>query len=185
MIPLAALPALNACLNAASALLLLAGFAAIRRRRVAVHRACMVIAFAVSVAFLVSYLTYHAHAGTTRFAGEGWIRPLYFTILTTHTVLAALVPPLAIGTLVLAFRGRFARHTRLARWTLPAWLYVSVTGVVIYAMLYHLYPREVASVELRRATTTAPASVAAPKPSATTSDGASGGCAAAACGPPR
>ncbi len=139
MIPLAALPALNATLNGVSALLLTAGFVAIRRRHVRVHRACMVAAFCSSIVFLVSYLTYHAQVGTTRFQGQGWSRPVYFTILGTHTVLAALIPPLAMITLAFALRGRFTRHGRLARWTLPAWLYVSVTGVVIYVMLYHLF----------------------------------------------
>jgi uncharacterized membrane protein YozB (DUF420 family) len=99
----------------------------------------MVAAFCTSILFLASYLTYHLQAGTTRFPGQGWSRPLYFTILGTHTVLAALIPPLAVVTLGFALRGRFARHVRLARWTLPAWLYVSVTGVVIYVMLYHLF----------------------------------------------
>jgi putative membrane protein len=140
VIPLGVLPSLNAALNAASTVLLAAGWVAIRRRRVRVHRACMAGAFCTSTAFLVSYVTYHLQAGTTRFAGGGWSRPLYFGILGTHTVLAALIPPLAIATLVLALRGRFARHAWLARWTLPAWLYVSVTGVVIYVMLYHLWP---------------------------------------------
>lgn len=141
MIPLRALPALNATLNATSAVLLLAGWLAIRRRAVRVHRACMVAAFGTSVVFLVSYLVYHAQAGTTRFPGQGWIRPLYFGILGTHTVLAAIVPVLAVLTLRLAFRARFDRHARLARWTLPVWLYVSVTGVVVYALLYWLYPQ--------------------------------------------
>ncbi len=136
MIPLSALPALNAVLNATSAVLLAAGFLAIRRRRVRLHRACMVSAFATSVVFLTSYLTYHLQVGTTRFPGHGWTRPVYFAILGTHTVLAATIPPLAITTLVLALRGRFGRHVRLARWTLPTWFYVSVTGVVIYVMLY-------------------------------------------------
>ena len=136
MIALADLPALNAVLNGTSAVLLTAGFVAIRRRHVRTHRACMVAAFATSVVFLASYLTYHLQVGTTRFPGHGWTRPVYFTILGTHTVLAALIPPLAITTLVLALRARFSRHARLARWTLPAWLYVSVTGVVIYLMLY-------------------------------------------------
>ena len=139
MIRLAALPLLNATLNGASAVLLTAGFLAIRRRRVRIHRACMVAAFCTSIAFLISYLTYHAQVGTTRFAGPGWSRPLYFVILGTHTLLAALIPPLAVVTLVFALRGRFVRHARIARWTLPAWLYVSVTGVVIYVMLYHLF----------------------------------------------
>ena len=138
MIPLAALPALNAILNGTSAVLLSIGFLAIRRRQVRLHRACMVGAFVTSIVFLASYVTYHVQVGTTRFAGAGWVRPLYFTILGTHTVLAALIPPLAIVTLTLAMRARFSRHARLARWTLPAWLYVSVTGVVVYVMLYHV-----------------------------------------------
>lgn len=141
MIPLGALPTVNAVLNGTSAILLVSGYLAIRRRQVRVHRACMVAAFVSSVCFLVSYLTYHAQVGASRFAGQGWIRPVYFTLLGTHTVLAALIPPLAIVTLTLARRGRFRRHARLARWTLPTWLYVSVTGVVIYVMLYHVYGR--------------------------------------------
>ena len=138
MIPLTALPTCNACLNGLSALFLVAGYGAIRRRRVHLHRACMLAAFTTSIVFLISYLTYHAQVGTTRFGGQGWTRPLYFAILGTHTVLAALVPVLATITVVLALRRRFTRHARLARWTLPPWLYVSVTGVVIYVMLYHL-----------------------------------------------
>ena len=140
MIPLTALPTLNAVLNATSACLLVGGYVAIRRRRVAVHRACMVTAFATSVLFLISYLVYHAQAGTTRFTGQGWIRPAYFTILGTHTVLAAVVPLLAVATLSRALRGQFDRHARLARWTLPVWLYVSVTGVLIYLALYQVWP---------------------------------------------
>src|SRR5262249_36810321 len=128
-----------------------AGYVAIRRRRVHVHRACMAAAFATSVVFLASYLTYHLQAGTTRFPGQGWVRPFYFSLLGTHTVLAASIPPLAGVTLVLALRGRFARHARLARWTLPAWFYVSVTGVVIYLMLYHLYAPACGRVPRRRA----------------------------------
>src|SRR6058998_3756077 len=96
----------------------------------------MVAAFVTSIVFLASYLTYHLQVGTTRFPGQGWARPVYLTILGTHTVLAALIPPLAIVTLSYALRARFTRHVRLARWTLPTWLYVSVTGVVIYVMLY-------------------------------------------------
>jgi putative membrane protein len=139
VIPLAALPALNAALNATSALLLTAGWVAIRRRRVAVHRACMVSALATSVLFLTSYVVYHAQVGTTHFPGTGWSRTTYFLVLGTHTPLAALVPVLAVVTLTFALRERFDRHVRLARWTLPIWMYVSVTGVVIYVMLYHLY----------------------------------------------
>ena len=140
MIPLTALPTLNAVLNGTSAVLLASGYVAIRRRRVRVHRACMAAVFTTSIVFLASYLTYHLQVGTTRFAGQGWSRPIYFTILGTHTLLAACIPPLAVITLTFALRGRFARHVRLARWTLPAWFYVSVTGVVIYVMLYHLFP---------------------------------------------
>jgi uncharacterized membrane protein YozB (DUF420 family) len=140
MIPLDLLPTLNATLNAISAGLLTVGFTAVRRRRIRLHRVCMVGAFCTSIVFLASYVVYHANAGTTRFTAEGWIRPFYFAVLLTHTVLAALVPILATTTLVLALRGRFTRHARLARYTLPAWLYVSGTGVVIYVMLYHLFP---------------------------------------------
>jgi len=178
VIPLADLPALNACLNATSAVLLAVGFAAIRRRRVRLHRACMLAAFAASIAFLASYLTYHLQAGTTRFAGTGWIRPVYFTILATHTVLAALIPPLAIATVSLAFRARFARHARLARWTLPAWFYVSVTGVVIYVILYWLYPATVA----RAAVATAAAHASAANATAMASESASDGSVAADAG---
>lgn len=140
MVPLSWLPALNACLNAASALFLAAGFAAIRRKRVKVHRRLMLSALATSGLFLVSYLYYHAHAGTTRFAGVGWSRPVYFAILGSHTVLAVAILPLVGVTLARALRRRFSLHRRIARVTLPLWLYVSVTGVVVYAMLYHLYP---------------------------------------------
>ncbi len=131
------LPTLNAALNATSAVLLALGFAFIRRGRWKVHRAFMLSAFATSTAFLVSYLYYHAQVGTTPFAGQGWVRPVYFTILLTHTVLAVAVVPLALVTLARALRARFDRHRRIARWALPLWLYVSVTGVVVYLMLYH------------------------------------------------
>jgi len=134
------LPHLNATLNALCAVFLLAGFACIRAHRIPAHRACMVAAFVTSCLFLVSYITYHSQAGTTRFTAQGWIRPLYFTLLTSHTVLAAAIVPLAIVTLRRGLRRDDARHRRLARWTLPVWLYVSVTGVVIYAFLYHLFP---------------------------------------------
>jgi putative membrane protein len=135
-----ALPALNAALNSLSAVLLLAGYALIRAGRRRAHQACMLGAFSVSVLFLISYVTYHAQAGSVRFTGTGVVRPLYFAILITHIVLAAAIVPMALVTLARAARGRFALHARLARWTLPIWLYVSVTGVVVYAMLYHLYP---------------------------------------------
>ncbi|MBI2194872.1 MAG: DUF420 domain-containing protein [Planctomycetes bacterium] len=135
-LPLTVFPPLNACLNAASAVLLIAGFAFIRWKRVMPHRCCMTAAFGVSITFLISYLYYHSHHGATQFQGTGWIRPVYFTILVSHTVLAATVPVLALVTLYRATRKEFGRHARIARWTLPIWLYVSVTGVVIYWMLY-------------------------------------------------
>jgi uncharacterized membrane protein YozB (DUF420 family) len=137
------LPSVNAFLNGLSALLLVAGYRAIRNRRVVLHQTCMLTALGVSVFFLASYLYYHFHvkAGQpTPFPGQGWVRPVYFTILLTHTVLAAAAAPLALVTAYLGLRGRLARHVRIARWTLPIWLYVSVTGVVVYWMLYHLYP---------------------------------------------
>lgn len=130
------LPSLNAALNSASAILLAAGFYFIRAKNVAAHRFCMVSAFIVSVIFLISYLVYHAHAGTTHFKGTGFVRPVYFSILTTHTVLAAFTPFLAVTALYRAFRRDFERHKKTARITLPLWIYVSVTGVVIYVMLY-------------------------------------------------
>lgn len=173
MIALTSLPALNAVLNGTSAVLLALGYLAIRSRRVHVHRACMVAAFVTSVVFLASYLTYHYQVGTTRFPGTGGLRTLYLLILGTHTVLAALIPPLAITTLVLALRGRFDRHARLARWTLPTWLYVSVTGVVIYVMLYQLYPPAAASAP--RAEATAAAHATSAKAPASPSDSQSGG----------
>jgi len=134
------LPTLNACLNATSALLLLLGFYFIRQRNIQAHRACMGGAFVVSVFFLISYLIYHAQAGSTPFTGQGTVRLIYFAILISHTILAALVPFLAVITLLHALRERYDKHRRIARWTLPLWLYVSVTGVVVYVMLYHLYP---------------------------------------------
>jgi uncharacterized membrane protein YozB (DUF420 family) len=132
------LPTVNAALNATAALLLVLGYFFIRRGMIKHHRACMIAAFIVSTLFLASYLTYHAQVGSRRFTGTGAIRTVYLTILLTHTVLAALVPPMAIVTLVRALRERFDRHVPLARWTLPIWLYVSVTGVVVYLMLYRL-----------------------------------------------
>lgn len=138
MIPLSALPTLNALLNTTSAVLLIFGYRFIRRQNIRAHRACMLAAFSISVLFLISYLTYHYHVGSTRFTGQGWIRPIYFTILLSHTVLAALVPFLALLTLFRALQAQFPKHRRIARWTLPIWLYVSVTGVIVYLMLYHL-----------------------------------------------
>ncbi len=132
-------PALNAVLNATSAFLLVTGRTLIRRGKIAAHRACMIAAVCTSAIFFVSYVYYHLHVGSVRFQGHGWVRPLYFTILISHTLLAATVPPLALVTLTLGLRARFARHRALARWTYPIWMYVSITGVVIYLMLYHLF----------------------------------------------
>ena len=131
--------ALNAVLNGTSAVLLVAGFAAIRRKRVMLHRNLMLVAFCVSSVFLVSYVVHKIAVGTHRFP-DVWMRPVYLTILATHTFLAALIVPLALTTLTLGLKRRHPRHERLARWTLPIWLYVSVTGVVIYFLLYKLYP---------------------------------------------
>ena len=132
------LPTLNAVLNGLAALCLIAGYGFIRGRRVRAHKSAMLAAFTCSIAFLVSYLVYHAQVGSVRFQGTGTIRTVYLSLLASHTVLAAAVPFLAVATLYLAFRERFPRHRALARVTLPIWLYVSVTGVVIYWMLYHL-----------------------------------------------
>ena len=137
---LSVLPAVNAVLNGTSAVLLVTGWLLIRRRRIVGHRAAMLLAFLVSVVFLSSYLTLRYFAGFTRFTGQGWARSIYFAILISHTALAAMVPPLAITLLYLAFRSRFTAHRRLARWAFPIWLYVSVTGVIVYLMLYQLYP---------------------------------------------
>jgi putative membrane protein len=134
------LPGVNATLNALSAALVVAGYLCIRRGKAAAHKRCMLSALVVSSLFLVGYLTLRAVAGMTRFTGEGWIRPVYFAILSSHTVLAALIVPLVSVTAVRALRGDFQRHVRIARWTLPLWWYVSVTGVLIYWLLYHLYP---------------------------------------------
>lgn len=134
------LPAVNACLNATSAFFLLAGYVFIRRGIVPLHRACMVTAFLCSSVFLYFYVYYHLHVGIVRFTGQGWIRPVYFTILITHTILAIIIVPLVLVTLTRALRSQFARHRSIARWTLPAWLYVSITGVVVYWLLYRAYP---------------------------------------------
>jgi putative membrane protein len=134
------LPHLNACLNATSAVLLFSGYAFIRSRNVAAHRACQVSALVVSSLFLASYLTYHYYHGATRFPGTGLARPIYFTILISHTILAIVIVPLVILTFYRALRQDFSRHMRIARVTLPLWLYVSITGVIVYLMLYHIYP---------------------------------------------
>jgi uncharacterized membrane protein YozB (DUF420 family) len=135
------LPAVNAVLNASSGILLVAGYLAIRQRAVRLHKICMLSALGVSAVFLGCYLYYHfvVKDGTpTKFQGTGWIRPTYFTILISHTILAATVAPLAIITAYLGISNRLIRHMKLARWTLPIWLYVSVTGVVVYWMLYQM-----------------------------------------------
>jgi uncharacterized membrane protein YozB (DUF420 family) len=134
------LPHVNACLNGTSAVLLLSGYTFIRSRNVAAHRACQVAALIVSLLFLASYLTYHYNHGSTRFQGTGIVRPIYFTILTTHTILAIVIVPLVILTFYRALRNDFGRHRRIARITLPLWLYVSITGVIVYLMLYQIYP---------------------------------------------
>ena len=131
--------ALNATLNASSAVLLSVGYLMIRRGRVLAHKSCMGLAFACSTVFLVSYLIYHAQVGSVAFRGQGWVRPVYFTLLISHTILAATIVPLALLTVSQALREQFDRHKRIARWTLPLWLYVSITGVIIYFLLYHLY----------------------------------------------
>jgi uncharacterized membrane protein YozB (DUF420 family) len=130
------LPALNAGLNATAGVLLFAGWLMIRGGRVTAHRRCMLAAFTASALFLVSYVVYHAQAGSRPFTGQGPVRAVYFAILISHVVLAAAIVPLALVTLTRALRGDFARHRRIARWTFPIWMYVSVTGVVIYWMLY-------------------------------------------------
>lgn len=134
------LPHLNALLNATSALLLTAGYRFIKQGRVLAHRNCQLSALGTSTMFLASYLTYHYFHGTTRFSGQGLVRPFYFLILTSHTILAVVIVPLIFITVYRASRGDFRRHRRIARWTLPLWLYVSVTGVIVYLMLYQLYP---------------------------------------------
>jgi putative membrane protein len=136
---LTVLPLLNAVLNGTCAVLIVIGRGLIRRKRVAAHRAIMIAAVLTSAAFLTSYLIYHAMAGVVRFQGQGWARPVYFTILVSHTILAAVIVPLVLVTLARGLKGSFERHRAIARWTFPIWLYVSVTGVVIYLMLYHFF----------------------------------------------
>lgn len=137
---LSALPTVNAVLNGISAVLLFTGYLFIRRRKVTAHKICMVSAFVTSIVFLGSYLTLRYFTGFTAFPGQGWIRPVYFTILISHTILAATIPPLALTVLYRAFRQQFTKHRWIARLTLPVWFYVSVTGVIVYLMLYRLYP---------------------------------------------
>ncbi len=131
--------ALNAVLNGTSAVLLVCGYAAIRSGKMAVHKVFMVSAFWVSTAFLISYLIYHYRVGHVVFTGQGWIRPVYFTILISHTILAVVIVPMILVTLRRAWLERFDKHKLIARWTLPLWLYVSVTGVIVYLMVYQWY----------------------------------------------
>lgn len=138
MLDVSILPAVNATLNAAAAALLLLGFLLVKKRRIQAHRATMLAAFSCSILFLISYLIYHFQVGSVRFPATGPVRQLYLTILASHIVLAAAVPFLAVITLARALRERFDRHARIARWTLPIWLYVSLTGVLIYWMLYRM-----------------------------------------------
>jgi putative membrane protein len=134
--------ALNASLNGLSAVLLAGGYAAIRAGKVAIHKRFMISAFGVSTAFLISYLAYHYRVGHVAFQGQGWIRPVYFTLLITHTVLAGVIVPMIIVTLRRAWLQRFDKHRIIARWTLPLWFYVSVTGVIVYLMVYQIYAAE-------------------------------------------
>ena len=136
---LALFPTINAFLNGISAVLLFVGHSYIKRNNMRAHKRFMISAIVTSSLFLICYLYYHAHVGSVRFQGQGWSRPLYFTILISHTVLAAAIVPLVIITLTRALRERFDRHRAIARWTYPLWMYVSITGVIIYLMLYHLF----------------------------------------------
>ena len=130
------LPAVNASLNALSGVLLVCGYALIRARRIEQHRKVMIAAFAASTLFLLCYVIYHAQVGSVPFTRQGFVRPLYFTILVTHVTLAVAVPPLAIITLSRGLKARYTQHRRIARWTFPIWMYVSVTGVLVYVLLY-------------------------------------------------
>lgn len=139
MIEIGLLPAVNATLNALSGILLFTGYTLIRRGQITAHRNCMLAAFGTSSLFLISYLVYHANAGSRPFPGQGPMRMIYFAILITHVALAASILPLAITTLSRGLRGQYPRHVRIARWTFPLWMYVSVTGVIIYVLLYQVY----------------------------------------------
>lgn len=142
------LPAVNASLNGLSAVFLTAGFVFIRQKKITAHRNCMISAFCVSVVFLICYVTYHSylavvlHRGPTRFENPLWFRPIYLTILLTHTILAMVIVPLILITLMRALRERFDKHKKIARWTWPLWMYVSLTGVVVYLLLYQIFPQK-------------------------------------------
>jgi putative membrane protein len=137
MIVISDLATLNAGLNATAAVLIGAGFYFIKRKNIKAHKTCMIAAMIVSAVFLTSYLIYHYNVGSVRFTKQGWIRNVYFPLLLTHTVLAAVVLPMVLRTAFLALKGRFRSHVGIARWTFPIWMYVSVTGVIVYVMLYH------------------------------------------------
>ncbi|MFQ5797496.1 MAG: DUF420 domain-containing protein [Bacteroidota bacterium] len=139
MIEYSDLPTVNATLNATSAVLLLVGHRYVKRGNMRAHKFCMLSTVGVSALFLVSYLIYHFEVGSVAFEGKGWIRPVYFSILISHTILAVTIVPLVAITLFRALKERFDKHARIARWTYPIWLYVSVTGVIVYVMLYHLF----------------------------------------------
>lgn len=138
-LPVSSLPTVNASLNAACTVLLLCGYYFIRQKKIFQHRICMIAAFICSTVFLASYVYFHLHAGIIRFGGQGWIRPVYFTLLFSHTILAVVNLPLILITLSFALREKFSSHRRIARWTYPIWLYISVTGVIIYWLLYIAY----------------------------------------------
>jgi len=142
------LPAVNASLNGLSAVFLAMGFVFIRQKNITAHRNCMISAFCVSVVFLICYITYHSylavvlHRGPTRFLNPLWFRPIYLAILLTHTVLAMVIVPMILITLIRALRERFDKHKKIARWTWPLWMYVSVTGVIVYLLLYQIFPQK-------------------------------------------
>ena len=138
MLEISYLPTVNATLNTISGILLTVGYVFIRQRKIAAHKKCMFAAFAVSVLFLISYVIYHANAGSKSFTQQGWVRPVYFSILISHIILAFAIVPLALRTLYLAWREKFDKHRRIAKITFPIWLYVSITGVIIYLMLYQM-----------------------------------------------
>ena len=133
------MPHFQAVLNAATLALLLFGYASIRRGNRSLHRTIMIVALVLSAFFMASYLAYHARVGYAPFAGQGWIRPVYFSFLASHIILAAMIVPMVVSTVYLAIRGNFRKHPAIARWTLPAWLYVSFSGVVVYVLGFHLY----------------------------------------------
>ncbi len=138
MFSISDLPALNASLNFAAAVLIGAGYYFVRHGKIQAHKICMIAALTVSTLFLISYLIYHYNVGSVPFQQQGWIRPVYFFILITHVTLAAVILPMVLRTAYLAFRGNFGKHIRIARWTFPLWMYVSITGVVVYLMLYRI-----------------------------------------------